>query len=182
MSMKELTLPLLKRLNVPSSMTPDDIAELRRLEKEWRRWEKREFELSPALIGEQQKSAYASFLSDPTPENEQRLVDLADIPLTIARHTMLCRAFKDRRKVITAKAGAILMPIVNSASAALDAEYEKRVEQCGPVLGGVKNHPDVREVIRAQDAMVLFTSQVYSANNGHSGLSPLVLADQLLNA
>ena len=182
MSMREFTLPLLKRLNVPSSLAPEDIAELRRLEKEWRRWEKRELEISPALIGDQQKSAYAAFLSDPTPENEQRLVDLADIPLTIARHTMLCRAFKDRRAVITSKAAAILMPIVDRASAALDAEYEKRVDQCGPVLGGVKSHPEVREVIRARDAMVGFTTRVYSAKNGHSDLSPLILADELLNA
>ena len=177
--MQETTLPLLKRLNVPL-LTAENIAELKRLEKEWRHWEQRESEILPSRISEQQKAAYSAFVSDPTPENEQRLFDLADIPLTIARHTMLRRAFKARQAAITAKAGAILMPIVDRASAALDAEYEERADRCGPVMGGVKNHPEVRQVIRARDAMVGFTTRVYSAKNGHTDLSPLALADDLM--
>ena len=177
--MKETTLPLLKRLNVPM-LNAGDIAELKRLQKEWERWEQREFQIMPLRIAEEQKAAFTAFLDNPTPENEQRLADLADTTLTTTRYAMLRRAFKALRGKITAQAASILKPVLDRASAALQSEYENRMGKCEPVMGSIKNHPDVREVRRTLDAIVSHAARVFTALDAKSDLSPMVLADSLL--
>ena len=89
--MSDEFITLLKTLRIPLLAEPD-VAKLKVLQKEWRHWESRELQHAPLRIAEEQRAAYAAFIGNPTAENEQRLVVLADANLTGTRSAMLLPA------------------------------------------------------------------------------------------
>ena len=131
---------LTKTLNVPL-LSEDDITALNRLQKQWEHWANRE----------RQQAAFETFLGNPTAENEQRLVVLADANLTATRYAMLRRACAALRGRISAQAAQIVRPALNRALDALNDEHTRRRESAEPVLSSKERNPIVIEARRAID-------------------------------
>ena len=125
-------LALTKALNVPL-LSEDDITALNRLQKQWEHWTNRERQHAPSRVATEQQAAFETFLDNPTAENEQRLVVLADTNLTGTRYAMLRRACAALRGRISAQAAEIVRPVLNRALGALNAEHTRRRESAEPV-------------------------------------------------
>jgi hypothetical protein len=148
---------ILKTLNVPL-LSDDEIAALAKLQKQWEHWEKREHHHAPLRIAEEQKAAFEGFLDNPSAENEQRLMVLAETNLTGTRYALLCRAFIALRARVSAR----------------------RLEVAEPILSNKRNNPIVKEVRHAIDLADSIGSRVYSALNGDgSRMSPAGLSHNL---
>jgi hypothetical protein len=170
---------ILKTLNVPL-LSDDEIAALAKLQKQWEHWEKREHHHAPLRIAEEQKAAFEGFLDNPSAENEQRLMVLAETNLTGTRYALLCRAFIALRARVSARAAEILRPVCERISAALEAEHARRLEVAEPILSNKRNNPIVKEVRHAIDLADSIGSRVYSALNGDgSRMSPAGLSHNL---
>ena len=177
--MNQETIALCKKLKV-QMLTAAEIAALQQLQKEWKHWENREAQIMPLRIVEEQKAAYAAFLDKPTPENEQRLITLADTVLTGTRYALLRRAFADLRGRITKSAGDILHPFAERAHQALTVEHARRLEKAEPLMGSVRNNPIVKETVRAMDEMDRLRSAILSTRGGKSEKSPREIAEGLV--
>ena len=107
-------LTMTKTLNVPL-LSEDDITALNRLQKQWEHWANRERQHAPSRVATEQQAAFETFLGNPTAENEQRLVVLADANLTATRYAMLRRACAALRGPISAQAAQIVRPVLDRA-------------------------------------------------------------------
>ena len=169
--MHEEFVSLLKKLNVPM-LTEQDTAKLRLLQKEWKHWEARE----------EQHAAYAAFLGNPTAENEQGLMVLADASLTGTRYALLRRAIGELRGRLSAQAADIVRPVIHHALAVLNAEHERRLETAEPVMGSKNRNPLVIETRTAIDYGDRISMYVLDASGGKSQRAPLDLADVLIGS
>ena len=158
-------------MKIPT-LTPDELAALRQLEKDWQHWRERELGIMPVEIMKQQNAAYAEFLDDPSEENENRLVVLADPLLTGKQYALLRRAFIELRGRITARAAVILRQTLERIKEALTAELDRRLEIAKPV-------PSVKECRTAYEYAQSMDNRVYHASHGHSNETPFQLAGGL---
>ena len=172
---------LTKALNVPL-LSEDDIIALNRLRKQWEHWTNRERQHAPSRVATEQQAAFETFLDNPTAENEQRLVVLADANLTGTRYAMLRRACAALRGGISAQAAQIVRPAFDRALDALNAEHDRRRESAEPVLSSKDRNPHVIEVRRVIDFADKLAQRAYTALSGSGDVSPLVLADLLMTA
>ena len=172
---------LTKNLNVPL-LSADDITALNRLQKQWEHWANRERQHAPSRVATEQQAALETFLGNPTAENEQRLVVLADANLTAIRYAMLRRACAALRGRISAQAAQIVRPAFDRALAALNDEHARRRESAEPVLSSKDRNPHVMEVRRVIDFADKLAHRAYMALSGSGDVSPFVLADLLMTA
>ena len=172
---------LTKILNVPL-LSEDDITALNRLQKQWEHWTNRERQHAPSRVATEQQAAFETFLGNPTAENEQRLVVLADADLTATRYAMLRRACAALRGRISAQAAQIVRPALNRALDALNDEHTRRRESAEPVLSSKDRNPHVMEVRRVIDFADKLATRAYMAMSGSGDVSPLVLTDVLMSA
>ena len=179
--MHEEFVSLLKKLNVPM-LTEQDTAKLRLLQKEWKHWEAREEQHMPLRIADEQRAAYAAFLGNPTAENEQGLMVLADASLTGTRYALLRRAIGELRGRLSAQAADIVRPVIHHALAVLNAEHERRLETAEPVMGSKNRNPLVIETRTAIDYGDRISMYVLDASGGKSQRAPLDLADVLIGS
>jgi hypothetical protein len=170
---------LTKTLNVPL-LSEDDITALNRLQKQWEHWMNRERQHAPPRIAEEQQAAFDAFLDNPTGENEQRMIVLADANLTGTRYALLRRACAALRGRISAQAAQIVRPALDRALDVLNAEHDRRREAAEPVLSSKDRNPTVIEVRRAIDFADKLAHRAYTALTGSEGAAPLVLADELI--
>ena len=177
--MSDEFLTLLKTLRIPLLAEPD-VAKLKVLQKEWKHWEAREQQHMPLRIAEEQRAAYASFINNPTTENEQRLMVLADSTLTGTRYGLLRRAFADLRGRISARAADIIRPVLHHALEVLNAEHERRLEAAEPVMSSKNRNPIVIETRRAIEYGDRIGTHISHASTGESEKPPLDLADVLI--
>ena len=104
---------------------------------------------------------------------------LADANLTGIRYGMLRRAFAEVRARVCAQAAAILRPVLERISAALEAEHARRLELAAPLKWDKKNEPGVVVAQRAVDAAFSWSCNIGSAaKTGNQ--SPLQMADVLM--
>ncbi len=177
--MSDEFLTLLKTLRIPLLAEPD-VAKLKLLQKEWRHLETRELQHAPLCIAEEQRAAYAAFLDNPTAENEQRLMVVADPILTGTRYGLLRRAFAELRGRISARAADIIRPVIHHALETLNAEHERRLETAESVMGSKNRNPVVIETRRAIEHGDRISLYVLHASDGKSQRLPLDLADVLI--
>ena len=173
-------LKLTKTLNVPL-LNEDDITALDELQEQWEHWENRERQHAPSRIAEEQSAAFSTFLDNPIAEHEQRLLILADANLTGTRYAMLRRACAALRGRISAQAAEIVRPALDRALDALNDEHARRRESAEPVLSSKDRNPHVIEVRRVIDFADKLATRAYMAMSGSGDVSPLVLADVLIN-
>ena len=171
---------LTKTLNVPL-LSEGDITALNRLQKQWEHWTNRERQHAPSRVATEQQAAFETFLDNPTAENEQRLVVLADANLTATRYAMLRRACAALRSRLSAQAAQIVRPALDRALATLNAEHTRRRESAEPVLSSKDRNPHVIEVRRVIDFADKLAQRAYTALSGSGDVSPLVLADLLMS-
>ncbi len=179
--MPEQFVALLKKLRVPL-LAEAEVAKLRLLQKEWMHWHHREQQHMPLRIAEEQRAAYAAFLDNPTAENEQRLMVLADTTLTGTRYGLLRRAFADLRGRISAHAADIVRPVIHHALQVLNAEHERRLETAEPVMSSKHRNPIVIETRHAVEYGDRISMYVLDASGGKSQKPPLDLADVLIGS
>lgn len=179
--MSDEFITLLKTLRIPLLAEPD-IAKLKLLQKEWKHWENREQQHLPLRIAEEQRVAYAAFLDNPTTENEQRLMVLADQVLTGTRYGLLRRAFADLRGRISARAADIVRPVLHHALEALNAEHQRRLETAEPVMSSKQRNSGVIETRRAIEYGDRIGTHIAHASSGKSEKPPLDLADVLIGS
>lgn len=177
--MPEEFIALLKKLNVPM-LTEQDTAKLRLLQKEWKHWETREQQHMPLRIAEEQRAAFTTFIDNPSAENEQRLMVLADTNLTGTRYALLRRAFAELRGRLCVQAADIVRPVIHHALAVLNAEHERRKETAEPVMGSRNRNPLVIETRRAIEYGERISQYVLDAGARRSNKPPLDLADVLI--
>ena len=170
---------LTKTLNV-ALLSEDDIDALNRLQKQWEHWANRERQHAPSRVATEQQAAFETFLGNPTAENEQRLVVLADANLTGTRYALLRRACAALRGRISAQAAQIVRPALNRALDALNDEHTRRRESAEPVLSSRDRNPIVIEARRAIDFADKLAHRAYTALSGSEDVAPLVLADVLI--
>ncbi len=179
--MSEQFTSLVKALKIPL-LSDAEITALRQLQDQWNHWREREQQLMPLRIEEERKLAYASFVANPSPENEHRLTVLADANLTGVRYALLRRAFADVRTRISAQAGKLLRPVIERISATLAAEHERRLEKAEPVMSSKQRNPIVIESRKAIEYADRLGGYVFGACNGSAGKrSPLELAGTLMS-
>ncbi len=116
---------LLEPLKVPA-LSEENRSTLNLLQHEWEQHSQRMNALIPERVLADQKAAYRSFLESPTPENEQRLLVLADTHLTDRRHTVLLKAYAELQRRTQAKAVEILRPVLERIQRAFVGELERR--------------------------------------------------------
>ena len=162
---------ILKSLRIPT-LNPDELAALRQLQQEWEHWRERELGIMPVEIMKQQNAAYAAFLDDPTVENENRLLVLADPVLTDKRYKLLRRAFIELRGRITTQAAVILRQTLGRIKEALTAELDRRLEIAKPI-------PTAKECRTAYEYAQSMDNRVYHACHGHGNETPFQLAGGL---
>lgn len=179
--MPEQFVALLKKLRVPLLAEPE-IAKVKLLQKEWKQWEAREQQHMPLRIAEEQRAAYAAFLDNPTAENEQRLMVLADQVLTGTRYGLLRRALAELRGSISAQAADIVRPVIHHALEVLNAEHERRLETAEPVMSSKHRNPIVIETRHAIEYGDRISMYVLDASGGKSQKPPLDLADVLIGS
>lgn len=179
--MPEQFVALLKKLRIPL-LTEPDIAKLKILQKEWLHWHNREQQHMPLRIAEEQRATYAAFLDNPTAENEQRLMVLADTTLTGTRYGLLRRAFAELRGRISAQAADIVRPVIHHALEVLNAEHERRLETAEPVMSSKHRNPIVIETRHAIEHGDRISMYVLDASGGKSQKPPLDLADVLIGS
>ena len=160
-----------KSLRIPT-LNPDELAALRQLQQEWEHWRERELGIMPVEIMKQQNAAYAAFLDDPTVENENRLLVLADPVLTDKRYKLLRRAFIELRGRISTRAAVILRQTLGRIKEALNAEHERRLEIAKPI-------PTAKECRTAYEYAQSMDNSVYYACHRHSDERPFQLAGGL---
>ena len=177
--MNDEFISVIKALNVPL-LSGDDCAALNRLQKQWEHWAQRERQHAAARIATEQQAAFDSFLGNPTAENEQRLLVLADASLTGTRYATLRRACAALRGRISAEGAVIVSPTLERALAALRAEHVRRREGAEPVMSSKDRNPAVIESRRAVEYAEGLGNRLLHASGGKSEQSPLELADVLL--
>lgn len=116
---------LLKSLKVPT-LSEDNIATLKLLQHESNEHSQRMNALSPERVLRDQKAAFKTFLGAPTPENEQRLLVLADTQLTNRRHSVLLDAYAELQRRSLAKALEVVLPALERIKRAFATELERR--------------------------------------------------------
>jgi hypothetical protein len=179
--MSEEFTTLVKKLKIPL-LSDANLAALRQLQDEWDHWHEREQQIMPLRIEEERKLAYATFVENPTPENEHRLTILADVNLTGVRYALLRRAFTDVRARITAQAGKLLSPVFERISAKLAAEHERRIEKAEPIMSSKNRNPVVIESRKAIEYADRLSGYVFTACGGNAAdRSPLELAGPLVS-
>lgn len=178
--MSDEFLTLLNTLRVPLLAEPD-VAKLKVLQKEWKHWESRELQHASLRIAEEQRATYAAFLDNPTADNEQRLMVLADPALTGTRYGLLRRAFTELRGRISAQAARIIRPAIDRALEALRAEHTRRRDVAEPVMSSKDRNPMVIEAQRALECAESIATRLLWASDGTSDKPPLELASVLMN-
>lgn len=173
-------LSLLKELKVPL-LTKEEVAVLQELEKEWRHWKAREQQFMPLRIAEEQEATFNLFLENPTPENELRLLAVADPILTGTRYGILRKAFLAIRNRISDRAVAILRPVMDRIHKALDTHHEHLLQTAEPVLSSRKNNPIVKAARRAIDDADKLGMHIRFMPGRYDDYSPLQLAGVLLS-
>lgn len=173
-------LSLAKALNIPL-LSEDDIAALNRLQKQWDHWSQRERQHAAARVAEEQEAAFATFLDNPTGENEQRLLVLADTRLTDTRYAMLRRAYAALRGRISVQAAEIVRTVLDRVLDELNAEHARRREAAEPVMSSKDRNPHVIEARVAIDFAGKLSHRAYMALSGSEGTSPVTLADVLMH-
>lgn len=116
---------LLTTLKLPT-LSQADITTLNLLQRQWEQHAERLHRLRPEQVLVDQRAAYKVFLDDPTPDNEQKLVVLADAQLTGRRHAMLHDAYAELQRRIQSKIADILRPVLEKIHAAFQKELACR--------------------------------------------------------
>jgi len=177
--MHEQFLTLAKVLKAPL-LSRDELAELTRLQTQWEHWSERERQHTPERIAEEQAAAFAAFLTDPSADNEARLLATADTAHTAARFATMHQACQALRQRITCQAADIVHPVFQRVVAAFTAEHGRRREKAEAVMGSKDRHPAVAEMRQATDFAEKHLQRAYSALNGRPDEAPLALAEALL--
>jgi hypothetical protein len=103
-----------------------EAAALKTIQQAWQWHSERLMALQPECVQADRRAAYAAFLAEPSPENEQRLAVLADDHLTAKRYAVLREAHADMLFRLRTQAIDRVTPLLEQHRQNLTAEVAAR--------------------------------------------------------
>jgi hypothetical protein len=172
---------LLEPLKVPG-LSQENLTALNSLQHEWEQQAGRMNALTPERVLADHKAACKSFLETPTPENEQRLLVLADTQLTNRRHDVILQAYAELQRRTQAKAVELFRPVLERIQRAFAAELERRETSARKEDLNPRTDAGCIEMRRAQECISDELSNLDQAamNPQAPAMAPMDLAAVLL--